>query len=144
MLAVLWIVLRALASPGTDAEAAPAASSGQGLATALGITFFALMGMAIDQPGNVIYNQPIEWLFCPSGSELQRGVNITNPLPGRTDIKQDFSCVDTVNGQREIVGRPGMLEVIATRFVEYVLLGYALMALSRVYSAVRRRFSSRF
>lgn len=39
---------------------------------ALGITFFALMGMALDQTGNFIYNKPLEWIFCPADSELIR------------------------------------------------------------------------
>jgi hypothetical protein len=137
MLVVAWSLIRLAASPDT-VDTPDTSGGGKGLVVAIAITFFALMGMAIDQPGNVIYNQPVEWLFCPSGSDLQRGITVSHPLPERTDVTQDFSCVDTVNGQREIVDRPTVFEVIAVRFVEYVVIGYALIALSRVYSGLRR------
>lgn len=97
-------------------------------ALAAGICFFALMGIAIDQPGNVIYNKPIEILFCPAGTYLYRGTDISHPLPGRTDITQDFRCIN----ETETVAYVGIGEVIVTRFFEYVLIGYALVYLNRL------------
>ncbi|MBN2305184.1 MAG: hypothetical protein JXQ72_11935 [Anaerolineae bacterium] len=138
MLLVAWGIIRFFAGNPT---ASPPVNVPP-LIKAVAIVFFACMGMAIDQTGNIVYNQPIEWLFCPSETTLERGVSVTHPLPGRTDVTQEFSCVATVNGQPEVVDQPGVLAVIATRFVEYVLIGYALVALNRVYNAIRVRRSA--
>ena len=90
---------------------------------AISIVFFALMGMSVDQPGNFIYNKPLEMFFCPPQTTLYRGVDTYNPLPGRTDIVQNFACYDAdKNLQKEL----GMFEVIGIRFGEYVLIGYLL------------------
>ncbi|HEX3051588.1 MAG TPA: hypothetical protein VHP83_13085, partial [Aggregatilineaceae bacterium] len=93
----------------------------------------ALMGMAIDQTGNVVYNQPLEWFFCPSGTQLERGVVVTNPVPGQTNISQDFSCVKSGEVAREI----GIGEIILVRLGEYILIGYALLWLNRLYNRWR-------
>jgi hypothetical protein len=132
MLVVAWFVMRAGSSVSDGMD-----TGGAGFIRAIGIGFFALMGMAIDQPGNYVYNRPIQWFFCPSNTVLQRGVDVTHPLPGRTDITQDFMCVDT--GKNEVSSRPGMGEVIAVRFGEYVLIGYLLIGLNRLYMRLRAR-----
>ncbi|RYZ27917.1 MAG: zinc ribbon domain-containing protein [Chitinophagaceae bacterium] len=92
---------------------------------AIAIGFFALMGATIDQPGNLIYNKPVETCLCPTGSQLQRSTITTNPLPGRTDMTQDFTCV--------LDGKPvesiNMLAVMGIRFLEYLVLGYLLIGL---------------
>lgn len=90
---------------------------------ALSIVFFALMGMSVDQPGNFIYNKPLEIFFCPPQTTLYRGVDTYNPLPGRTDIVQNFACYDA---DKNMLKELGMFEVIGTRFGEYVLIGYLL------------------
>ncbi len=133
LLVVAWAVVRG-ASKVTEGTAIEDKSS---IATAVGIAFFALMGMAIDQTGNVVYNQPLQWFFCPSGTELHRGVIVTNPVPGQTNTSQNFTCVDRDTGR--VKDSVGDLEVIALRFAEYVLIGYALIGLSRVYDRLRGR-----
>jgi hypothetical protein len=133
MLVVAWVVIRTGSS--YSPKATEQQSSGSSIVTAMGISFFALMGLAIDQTGNPIYNQPIEWFFCPSGTELHRGVDVTNPRPGETVVTQDFTCVE--RGREAIVKQIGMFEVMGTRFVEYVLIGYLLIGLSRLYSRIR-------
>jgi hypothetical protein len=102
---------------------------GDAFATAISISFFALMGMAIDQPGNFIYNKPIEVVACPANTSLTREVIVSNPLPGRTDMTQDFTCVDAANKPIE---RVSMFTVIAVRFVEYVFLGYLLLGVAKL------------
>lgn len=89
------------------------------------IGFFALMGATIDQPGNLIYNKPVETCFCPPGSQLRRSTITSNPLPGRTDMTQDFTCVQ--NGKP--VESINMLAVMGIRFLEYLVLGYLLLGL---------------
>jgi hypothetical protein len=87
------------------------------------ILFFALMGLAIDQTGNFLYNKPIELIYCPPGTTLTREAIITNPLPGRTDINQDFNCVDH---DKEFVAGVDVGSVLLVRFIEYVIIGYLL------------------
>ena len=130
LLVIAWIALRAGSS-----DQPKHAEPGSGFVTAIGITFFALMGLAIDQTGNPIYNQPMEWLFCPSGTQLERGVNVTHPTPGRTNVSQDFTCV-TEEGRREVKSLR-FLEVVGVRLIEYVLIGYGLLGLSRLYTRFR-------
>ena len=132
MIVIAWLVIRFMSSDDTGSDS----STGQRLALAGAITFFALMGMAIDQPGNYVYNRPIQWFLCPSGTELHRGVDVSHPVPGRTDITQDFTCVDP--RENVVVDSPAMGGVIAIRFIEYVLLAYLLIALNRVYRRIRR------
>jgi hypothetical protein len=95
-----------------------------GFVTGGAICFYALMGMAIDQPGNYFFNKPIEWFGCPAGTSLNREVDVSHPLPGRTDMVQDFQCF---NAQGEQVGRASMDKVIGIRFLEYVLVAYFFM-----------------
>jgi hypothetical protein len=132
MIVIAWLVIRFMTSDsiGTDSAA------GWRLALAGSITFFALMGMAVDQPGNYVYNRPIQWFLCPSGSELHRGIDVSHPTPGRTDITQDFTCVDP--RENVVVDSPPMGGVIIIRFVEYVLLAYLLIGLNRLYKRIRR------
>ncbi len=133
MIVVAWGVLRLGARTAPDSSA----SKLPGWVTALCILFFAAMGLVIDQTGNVLYNKPLEWLFCPAGTTLQRGVDVSHPLPGETYVVQNFACVE---GQ-QVVKRVGDFEVIAVRFVEYILIGYGLMGLSRLYTRLRARSS---
>jgi hypothetical protein len=107
-------------------------NTGSSMGNAAMIGFFALMGVAVDQPGNPIYNVPVGIWQCPDGTELNRGINVTNPLPERTDITQDFSCVDDSG---EVVKRIGMEYVALVRLIEYVLIGYLFMGIN----GIRRR-----
>lgn len=93
-----------------------------------GIVFFALMGMAIDQPGNLLYNKPLE-LICPDGTSLNRSVDVLHPLPERTDMVQNFQCFDT---EGNAVSQINMFHIIGVRFAEYILIGYFLYFLSRI------------
>lgn len=95
---------------------------------AMSIVFFALMGMSIDQPGNFLYNKPLEMAFCPPQTVLLRGVDTYHLLPGRTDIVQNFVCYDLSGEQKKELG---MGEIILGRFVEYVLIGYILFYLAK-------------
>lgn len=106
-----------------------------GLGTALGIAFFALMGMTLDQPGNFLYNQPMEWLFCPENSELARATIQRGSYNG-VSLSQNFACIDRTGGAaRAIAG----YEHFGFRFVQYVLIGYVLLALSRIHSRLRKK-----
>lgn len=101
-----------------------AKDAGSKITVALAISFFAIMGMAIDQTGNVLYNKPLEILFCPPNSFLNRGVTVLHPTPGRTDVIQDYTCYEGEVGKpvKEIdVGN-----LILVRLIEYILLGYLL------------------
>ncbi|MGL5831417.1 MAG: hypothetical protein ACRCZE_04705 [Candidatus Altimarinota bacterium] len=106
------------------------------LITAIAISFFALMGMSVDQPGNFLYNKPLGWAFCPSQTNLERYVDISNPLPGTTYVIQEFRCVDD-SGKK--VKELGMTDLMLGRFVEYVLIGYALIYLNKLISYFRER-----
>jgi hypothetical protein len=104
-------------------------SPGSGLVIGMAITFYALMGMAIDQTGNFIFNKPLQ-LFCPTQTELHRGVNVSHPLPERTDITQNFVCLDQSG---KVAGRVDMLKVIGVRFVEYVIIAYVLVGIRKIW-----------
>lgn len=107
-------------------------NTGSSLANGGIICFFALMGIAVDQPGNPIYNKPVEIWQCEDGTHLNRGVNVTHPLPERTDITQNFACLD----EHEIpVKQIGMEKVIVVRFIEYILIGYFFMG----FNSLRKR-----
>lgn len=110
-------------------------NTGSSIANAAIIGFFALMGMAVDQPGNPIYNEPIGIWQCPDGTELNRGINVTHPLPERTDITQEFTCVDESG---TLVKRIGMGYVILVRLIEYLVLGYLLMGVNNFRRMLRR------
>lgn len=102
----------------------------------LGILFFALMGMAIDQPGNILYNKPIEYIFCKKNSTLTREVQVSHPVPGRTDMIQDFNCVDS-NGNIE--NSISSISLIGIRFFEYIILGYFLVWITGIYYSKRQK-----
>lgn len=95
---------------------------------AMSIVFFALMGMSIDQPGNFVYNKPLEMAFCPPQTVLLRGVDTYHLLPGRTDIIQNFACYDLSGENKKELGTG---EIVLTRFVEYILIGYILFFLNK-------------
>lgn len=107
-----------------------------GFGVALGITFFALMGMALDQTGNFIYNQPMEWLFCPENSHLTRETISRGVRGGGVSLSQNFACVAESN--EEILRKISGFEHFAFRFIQYVALGYILLYLSRGYAKIRR------
>jgi hypothetical protein len=104
---------------------------------AIGLIFFALMGMSVDQPGNVLYNLPIGMLSCPAGSSLNRSTSVSHPRAGRTVLRQDFTCVDPTGQQ---VGRVPVPHIIGVRFLEYIALGYLLIGLKYL----RWRFSRKY
>lgn len=95
------------------------------LVRAIMIGFFALMGATIDQTGNYVYNKPVEMCMCPTGSSLNRTTDVSNPLPGRTDMTQNFTCI--VNGKE--VKLLDMFPIMGIRFLEYILLAYLLLGL---------------
>lgn len=90
---------------------------------AIGVGFFALMGATIDQTGNLIYNKPVEMCMCQKGAELQRRTITSHPLPGRTDMTQDFACVK----DGKIVETLNVFPIFGIRFLEYMLLAYLLL-----------------
>ncbi len=139
MIGAGWLAIRLGSGPAVASTTEKTGSTARNILVGLLIAFYALMGVAIDQPGNYLFNRPFEWIECPSGTELSRSVTVTHPLPERTDITQDFSCVTKESGQ--FVKRVGTFTRIWVRFVEYVLVGYGLMALNRLYMAMRARFA---
>lgn len=104
------------------------------LGIAIGITFFALMGMALDQTGNFIYNKPLEWIFCPETSELTRETISRGARGGGVTLSQNFSCV-AENG--EVLRKISGFEHFAFRFLQYILIGYILLYLSRGYAKIK-------
>lgn len=102
------------------------------------IVFYALMGMAIDQPGNWLFNQPIQWLACPAGTSLNRSIDVTNPKPGETVVSQDFTCVEGGS----VVERPSVMTVIAIRLVEYIVIAYGLIGIRRLWLRLRASAAS--
>jgi hypothetical protein len=132
MLLVAWGVIRGMSYAGVQDKGAK-----QGFMTAIGVTFFALMGMAIDQPGNYLYNKPMEVFFCPDQTELHRGVSVTNPVPGQTNVSQEFSCVSTDTGV--FVKGISTGRIILVRFFEYLAVGYILIYLNKLYMWLRFR-----
>jgi hypothetical protein len=106
-----------------------------GFGLALGISFFALMGMALDQTGNFIYNQPLEWIFCPANSELMRETIERGARGGGVSLNQNFTCMANSG---EVLRKIAGYEHFGFRFVEYVVIGYILLGLSRLYSWIKR------
>ncbi len=75
-------------------------------------------------------------IFCPDGTDLRRGADVTNPRPGTTVITQDFTCVDDAG---DVVEEISALPAMGVRFVEYIGLGYLLLWLNRLYVRMRLR-----
>lgn len=109
------------------------------IAVALGILTFAFAGFALDQPGNVLYNLPVQWTFCPSGSQITRQANTAHPRPGTTVVTQDFTCTDADGA---MVHRVPLVGAMAIRFAEYLLIGYVLLWLSAWRTRVEGRGTS--
>lgn len=107
--------------PGMGTQSSPV----DNVVRAIGVGFFALMGVAVDQTGNFIYNYPLRY-FCPEGTQLNRTTDVSHPLPGRTDLTQVFECFDA-NDKK--VSQISLGYVIGLRFVEYIVLAYALIGL---------------
>ncbi len=96
---------------------------------AMAIGFFALMGMALDQPGNYIYNLPFQFIFCDSNESLHREVRVTHHKPGSTEFTQNFQCFkDGEENGRRI----NILGIIGIRFLEYVGIGYLLIWIGKM------------
>ncbi|MBM9500382.1 hypothetical protein JWG44_09000 [Leptospira sp. 201903071] len=105
-------------------------------AKAVFIVFFSIMGMSLDQPGNYLYNFPFRYL-CPSSATIQRSVQISHPLPGRTDMTQAFSCFDTSGKEISRIQLPAILGI---RFTEYLLIaGILLLVQARLLSRQRSK-----
>lgn len=134
LLGIAWVAIRAGNHSAPTKQRTQTDSFGIGL----GIAFFALMGLAIDQPGNYLYNRPLQWLFCPANTELVREAEIRHPRDGTTQIIQDFQCVD--DDQRSI-RQISVVEMLAVRFSEYVLIGYLLVWANQLYTRLRSRSS---
>lgn len=117
LLVIAFFVIRAGGNEKTDS-----------FTVAIGIAFFALMGMSVDQPGNFIYNKPIEMIVCQAGSHFNRNIEVSNPLPGTTYIIQNFDCYDDSGAK---TSQTSMWAIIIGRFIEYVLIGYALIYLNK-------------
>ncbi|MBN2572342.1 MAG: hypothetical protein JXA68_09465 [Ignavibacteriales bacterium] len=100
------------------------------------IVFFALMGAALDQTGNFIYNEPLQWLFCNDGCELKRGVDVLYPRPGETYLIQDFVCVDENN---QINSSINPFSIFLVRFGEYIILGYLIYGIILLIRKIRKR-----
>ncbi len=98
------------------------------LITAGVIVWYAIMGMAIDQTGNPLFNYPLRW-FCPAGISLNRNVDVLHLLPGRTDIIQNYTCF---NSKGDSVTQLNTLIVIGVRFTEYVLIVYLFIAIRKL------------
>ena len=92
------------------------------------------MGMALDQPGNILYNQALECVYCPENSDLKREAVSIGLEGGGVQVSQKFECVARNSGQ--VLRRINMFELLAVRFGEYVLIGYLLLAASRLYSRI--------
>lgn len=119
ILLVTFVIMRGLQNVPAETKADPTSK----FFVALGICFFALMGMAIDQTGNPIYNAPMQIIFCPANSQLSREADISHPLPGRTDISQEFTCV---NSNKQVVKQIIIWEILIYRFFQYVVIYYLL------------------
>jgi hypothetical protein len=133
---VIFLVIGWFMAMGIVAAGQEFKGPGSGLMMGGIICFYALMGMALDQPGNFLFNKPIGW-FCPSGSSMNRDVSVLHPLPGRTDLIQRFMCVDIKTGKN--VEEVGMFKLIGVRFVEYVVVAYGFMALHTLLRKLRPR-----
>lgn len=103
------------------------------------VLFYALMGMALDQPGNILYNQPLAF-DCPAGTTFNRGILTLNPLPGRTDFVQNYQCMD---GAGKPVHTISMGLVIITRFIEYIIIAYLLLGIRLVIKKIKTRFNNK-
>lgn len=97
------------------------------------ILFYALMGMALDQTGNALYNKPLD-LLCPKDTSIHRSVDVLHPLPGRTDFIQDYSCY---NREGTRVSEIWILHVVGLRFAEYLILAYLLYGIGKLYFWLR-------
>ena len=122
---------------GSDIKISQVKATTSSISVAIGIVFFALMGMAIDQTGNIIYNYPIQVLFCPANTTLSREAIVTNPLPGRTDINQDYNCVKS----NAVVTSVDIGNVLLVRFIEYVILGYIFIGLGKLVNMIKRNWA---
>jgi hypothetical protein len=123
-----WVAIRqfTLAAKRTKAKLREPEKS---ILVALLVLTFAFMGFALDQPGNAIYNAPLQWVFCPAGSSLSRNANVSNPRAGTTVITQDFSC----QAGRTVVRRIEVYWAMLLRFLEYLVLGYLLLGLNSLF-----------
>ena len=96
------------------------------LTRGVGIAIFAFFGATIDQPGNIVYNKPVEICCCEKGTSLTRVTDISNPRAGTTLVTQVFTCYDATGSP---VKRINMFAILGIRFVEYLFLAYLLIGL---------------
>ncbi len=92
------------------------------------VGFFALMGMAIDQAGNYLFNLPIG-MNCPEGSTFARSVVALHPYPGRTVFEQAFRCYDGAGKAVKTFADP---VVFGVRFAEYFALAYMILGMRKL------------
>lgn len=102
---------------------------------AIGIIVFATMGTALDQTGNCLYNLPMEYIFCPEGSSLWRETAQKALNSGGVQLRQQFTCM-TKEGN--LLRTVSLIEYSLFRFAEYVIIGYLLLGVSRLYSQLKR------
>jgi hypothetical protein len=58
-------------------------------------------------------------------------VTVLHPLPGRTDMIQDYTCRNLETG--DAVAQIDMFSIIGVRFVEYVIIGFGLKWLVQLF-----------
>ena len=119
--------------------AARSAGKRKNIILAGAIIFYSLMGAAIDQTGNFVYNMPVN-LMCPEGASLERNVQTLHPLPGRTDFIQDFTCYD---GNRKPVYRVENYKIALLRLAEYIVLGYVIYGFRKLQILLINYFRNR-
>lgn len=104
----------------------------------LPILGFAFLGLMFDGAGNRIYNQPIQYLFCPAGTtSLVRDVRSYENHEGDDVAYHQFSCWSRTEGK--IVKQVPVLFTSPIRFVEYALIAAVLLAFYWLISGLMRR-----
>jgi hypothetical protein len=103
------------------------------LTRGVGIAIFAFFGATIDQPGNVVYNKAVEICCCAEGTSLNRVTDISNPMPGTTQVRQMFTCYDAAGNP---VKNIKIFAVLGIRLLEYLILAYLLIGLRRLLWAI--------
>ncbi|MBP7280790.1 MAG: zinc ribbon domain-containing protein [Leptospiraceae bacterium] len=99
---------------------------------AMAIGFFAIMGMALDQSGNYIYNLPFQSIFCDSNERLHRDIRVTHRKPGSTEFTQDFQCYNDGAEKPERGRQISLFRILGIRFLEYVGIGYLLIWIGKI------------
>lgn len=112
--------------------------SSEGFVKAFLIVIFAGIGLGIDQPGNPVYNRPLEWVYCPAGTGLEHSAETQSASPGGgIRVNQRFVCKSRSDGN--VVRQVGMIELLGIRLVEYILIGYLLTWIGTAYRSYKTR-----